>query len=64
MTLSLIHIFIAQKAFDEKAGARSIAKCIRREVEDPVSELIVQQFAAPPTDIAVTVGEELSLIHI
>ena len=50
--------FIAQKAFDEKAGARSIAKCIRREVEDPVSELIVQQFAAPPTDIAVTVGEE------
>ncbi|MZL69846.1 ATP-dependent Clp protease ATP-binding subunit [Bittarella massiliensis (ex Durand et al. 2017)] len=50
--------FIAQKAFDEKAGARSIAKCIRREVEDPVSELIVQQFAAPPTDIAVTVGED------
>ena len=39
-------------------------RCIRREVEDPVSELIVQQFAAPPTDIAVTVGEELSLIHI
>ncbi|MBC3517015.1 ATP-dependent Clp protease ATP-binding subunit [Neobittarella massiliensis] len=49
--------YIAKEAYAEHAGARTIAKVIRRQIEDPVSEIVVQHYADPPKIITVTAGE-------
>jgi ATP-dependent Clp protease ATP-binding subunit ClpA len=55
--------FIAKGSFGHKAGARDIRHYIRREVEDPLSLMLMQTEKAPPALISLTVqGEKLSLI--
>lgn len=54
---------IAQRAFGQKAGARDIRRVIRREVEDPLTRLIVDAGADVPTLISVAAKDEkLTLI--
>ncbi|MPN57220.1 Chaperone protein ClpB [bioreactor metagenome] len=49
---------IAQRAFGQKAGARDIRRVIRREVEDPLTRLIVDSGVDVPTLISVSVKDE------
>lgn len=49
---------IAERAFGQKAGARDIHRVIRREVEDPLTRLIVDSGAAAPTLISVTARDK------
>ncbi|MFV0497362.1 MAG: AAA family ATPase [Candidatus Fimivivens sp.] len=49
---------IAQRAFGQKAGARDIRRVIRREVEDPLTRLIVEAGADVPALVSVTVQNE------
>ena len=54
---------IAERAFGQKAGARDIRRVIRREVEDPLTRLIVDSGENPPTLISVTNQDgKLSLV--
>lgn len=49
---------IAQKAYGQKSGARDIRKLIRKEVEDPICNLLVDNYSNPPTTVKVTVSED------
>ncbi|HWP51623.1 MAG TPA: ATP-dependent Clp protease ATP-binding subunit [Clostridia bacterium] len=49
---------IAQCAFGQKAGARDIRRVIRREVEDPLTCLIVDAGENVPALVSVTVKDE------
>ena len=54
---------IASRAFGKKAGARDIRHIIRREVEDRLTLMLVENPDAPPELIAVTAKDgELSLV--
>ncbi len=48
---------IAAKAYGKKSGARDLRKVIRQTVEDPLCTLLVEQAAAAPTVIRVTVED-------
>jgi len=49
---------IAQRAFGQKAGARDIRRVIRREVEDPLTRLIVDAGENAPALISVSVKDQ------
>ncbi len=54
---------IAEKSFGEKSGARAVRRVIRREVEDKLTELLLQSGENPPTLVSVTAeNNELKLI--
>ena len=45
---------IAKEAFGGRAGAREVRRVIRRRVEDPLTTLLVERAADPPTLVALT----------
>ncbi|MBR6312688.1 MAG: ATP-dependent Clp protease ATP-binding subunit, partial [Oscillospiraceae bacterium] len=45
---------IAKEAFGGRAGAREVRRVIRRRVEDPLTTLLVDRAADPPTLVALT----------
>jgi ATP-dependent Clp protease ATP-binding subunit ClpC len=49
--------YIAQKAHGQKSGARDIRKLIRKEVEDPLSLLLLSHPEAPPALIKAVMEE-------
>ncbi len=49
---------IARRAFGQKAGARDIRRVIRREVEDPLTRLIVDAGEHVPALVSVSVQDE------
>lgn len=54
---------IAKKAFGEKSGARAVRRVIRREVEDKLTELLLQSGDNAPALISVTAeNDEISLV--
>ena len=48
---------LVEKAYSVTYGARNLRRTIQRELEDPISEKIVDSFDAPITEIFVTVSE-------
>jgi len=51
---------IGRQAYSQKSGARAVARVIRRQVEDPVSELIVHNYTNPADHVKLMVsGEEI-----
>ena len=49
---------IAQRAFGQKAGARDIRRVIRREIEDPLTRLIVDAGENVPALVSVSVKDQ------
>jgi ATP-dependent Clp protease ATP-binding subunit ClpA len=49
---------LVQKAFSITYGARNLRRTIQRELEDPISERIIDSFEAPITQIKVTVKDD------
>ncbi|MBQ8731346.1 MAG: ATP-dependent Clp protease ATP-binding subunit [Oscillospiraceae bacterium] len=48
---------LAQKIGKGSQGARELRRVIRREVEDPIAELLVERYADPPAILKVTAQE-------
>jgi stage II sporulation protein AB (anti-sigma F factor) len=48
---------IGQQAYRQKSGARAVARVIRRQVEDPVSEQIVHNYTNPADRIELVVRD-------
>ena len=53
---------IATEAFAQKSGARAVAATIRRRIEDPVSALLVQCYADPPSVLTLTVQDNQIIV--
>jgi ATP-dependent Clp protease ATP-binding subunit ClpA len=51
-------VFIANKAFGKKAGARDVRDVIRREIEDTLTSLLLEHGDSPPALLSVTVNGE------
>ncbi len=49
--------WIAHKAFGQQSGARDLRRVIRKEVEDPLCMLLVDQAQTPPTMIQLAVDQ-------
>ena len=49
---------LVKKAYSVTYGARNLRRTIQRELEDPISEKIVDSFENPINDILVTVADE------
>ncbi|MCD7860035.1 MAG: ATP-dependent Clp protease ATP-binding subunit [Firmicutes bacterium] len=49
--------FLAQKAFSTVYGARNLRRTIQRELEDPISELIINSFEHPISTISISIEE-------
>ena len=55
--------FLVKKAYSVLYGARNLRRVIQRELEDPISEKIIDSFEHPISSIAVQVdGDQLSFI--
>ncbi len=48
---------IGAQAYRQKSGARAVARVIRRQVEDPVSEMIVRDYSNPADRIELVVRD-------
>ena len=53
---------IANKSYGGKRGARDLRSVIRREVEDQIAKLIVNQCDMPPSEMLLTVTENNELV--
>jgi len=49
---------LVQKAYSVTYGARNLRRTIQKELEDPISEMIIDSFEKPISSIHVTVAEE------
>jgi ATP-dependent Clp protease ATP-binding subunit ClpA len=52
---------IADKSYGQKFGARDISKVIRKEVEDKISAIIIDNIDNNISGIALTANEELEV---
>ena len=50
--------YLVKKAFSVTYGARNLRRTIQRELEDPISERIIDSFESPISAIVVSVNEE------
>ena len=56
---------VAKKSIGGKSGARAIRKFIRKEVEDTICNLLVDNYAAPPTVIkATSENDEIKILSL
>jgi ATP-dependent Clp protease ATP-binding subunit ClpA len=53
-----IRQLLVKKAYSVTYGARNLRRTIQRELEDPISEKIVDSFENPINEILVTVADE------
>ncbi len=54
--------YLVKKAFSVTYGARNLRRTIQKELEDPISEKIIDSFESPISEISVTLnGEELEI---
>jgi len=49
---------LVKKAFSTEYGARNLRRTIQRELEDPISQKIIDSFEVPISSITVSVEEE------
>ena len=50
---------LIKKAYSSTYGARNLRRTIQKELEDPISEKIIESFEAPISEISVCVENEL-----
>jgi ATP-dependent Clp protease ATP-binding subunit ClpA len=54
--------YLVKKAFSVTYGARNLRRTIQKELEDPISEKIIDSFESPISEIIVTLsGESLEI---
>ena len=49
---------LVKKAFSQTYGARNLRRTIQRELEDPISERIIESFQKPISKISAAVKNE------
>ena len=49
--------FLAEKAYSIAYGARNLRRTIQRELEDPISEVIIDSFETPVNQIAIQIAD-------
>ena len=49
--------FLADKAYSTVYGARNLRRTIQRELEDPISEVIIDSFETPVSHIAIEIAD-------
>jgi len=49
---------LCKKAFSVTYGARNLRRVIQKELEDPISELIIDSFESPITEVNIIVVDE------
>ncbi len=60
-----VNAYLAEKSIGGSRGARDLRNLIRREIEDEIANIIIDNLATPVTAIAVEVSEgKLKLSHI
>ena len=50
--------YLTKKAYSVANGARNLRRTIQKDIEDPVSEVIIASFVHPITRIAVSAAED------
>ena len=50
--------YLVKKAYSVTYGARNLRRTIQRDLEDPISEVIIQSFEAPVSEICIRVSED------
>ena len=50
--------YLVKKAFSVTYGARNLRRTIQKELEDPISEKIIDSFESPISEICVTIEED------
>ncbi len=50
--------YLVKKAYSVTYGARNLRRTIQRDLEDPISEAIIQSFEAPVSEIKISVAED------
>ncbi len=57
-----VRAYLVKKAYSMEYGARNLRRTIQRDLEDPISEKIIDSFEAPISAIHVAVEDELILV--
>jgi ATP-dependent Clp protease ATP-binding subunit ClpB len=55
--------FLVDKAYSVTYGARNLRRTIQRELEDPISERIIDSFEAPISAIHIAVDGERVVVN-
>ena len=50
--------YLVKKAYSVTYGARNLRRTIQRDLEDPISEVIIQSFEAPVSEVCIRVLED------
>ena len=58
-----LRAFLTRKAYSMTYGARNLRRTIQRELEDPISEKIIDSFEQPIRAITVRVEEDRILLE-
>ena len=53
-----LHSYLVKKAYSLAYGARNLRRTIQRDLEDPISEKIIDSFDAPISSIHISVNED------
>ena len=56
--------YLVKKAFSVTYGARNLRRTIQRELEDPISERIIESFECPISQICVQVADEQLIFEV
>ncbi len=59
-----VRCFLVKKAFSHLYGARNLRRCIQRELEDPISEAIIDSFENPISAIHLRAEDENVVLDI
>jgi ATP-dependent Clp protease ATP-binding subunit ClpB len=54
--------FLVKKAYSVTYGARNLRRTIQRELEDPISERIIDSFESPISSIHITVEDDRAVV--
>ena len=55
---------LVQKAYSVTYGARNLRRTIQRELEDPISEMIIDSFENPISQLSATVVEDEIVVNV
>ena len=53
-----VRAWLVRKAFSVTYGARNLRRTIQKELEDPISEIIIDSFESPISEITASVDED------
>ncbi|MBO5953946.1 MAG: ATP-dependent Clp protease ATP-binding subunit [Oscillospiraceae bacterium] len=59
-----VRAYLVKKAYSVTYGARNLRRTIQRELEDPISERIIDSFEAPISSVSVTVADDTLVVAV